>query len=305
MKNQIKQIKWISTVALALVVSTGAQALNNWNIKPIIEDKEKIHLSILDCISVPKLPDAHLTTVTRSRVISEGGGYSELESYITSVTDTSITAETNKTTYSGVVASGGGLISAVAIENAITTKTFNSVTSSNYMDITEESYEASDYLYRDIHRYNAFLRMPVGSICDEQTWLSSYHHTSEITKDTGIISAIFPETTVNRIVSIDVEKIVEAGVFTTYQHTIDNGNRITTNWVHVASGILVASESRDSSTHALIATKELTEMYILGEPPVYYPPLDINLDDYLDDYLDDDYETKFKSPLPKSMFTIK
>jgi hypothetical protein len=282
MKSHTQKIKWITTSLLALTLCSGAQAFgswNNWNTGSTLGQIQNLQFNylvydfpIINCVNVPELPAPFQRTTTRTIVVSDGGAYSELEADITQVTPTFISADTTKYMYSGIIEVEGGINSAVFLELGEITSTFS--IAGNYKDITEETYAIDHLLFEDNHRYAPFLRKASGTICENQTWNSDYHHTSEVITDFPI-SAIFPENTINTIESVDVEKIVEAGTFTTYQHKVEYGLKTITNWVDIETGVLVASEARDGSTDELLATKELISFIIpiVGEPLVMPKPL--------------------------------
>ena len=114
-------------------------------------------------------------------------------------------------------------------------------------------------------------RFPIGQICEGQTWDSSFAFTSTYTSTIETLpdgNVTPPESSDfsysysgNHIVeAVNVSKTTAAGTFNTFRFSGENGSYIDTNWVDIASGVTVFSQTKSASSNSLISSYEVIEM---------------------------------------------
>ena len=114
-------------------------------------------------------------------------------------------------------------------------------------------------------------RFPIGQICEGQTWDSSFTFTSTYTSTIETLpdgNVTPPESSDfsysysgNHIVeAVNVSKTTAAGTFNTFRFSGENGSYIDTNWVDIASGVTVFSQTKSASSNSLISSYEVIEM---------------------------------------------
>jgi len=100
---------------------------------------------------------------------------------------------------------------------------------------------------------------PIDEVCENQTW------TSNVSMDTTIVMSSFPSSTVNTtestvylVESVDEQKTVSAGTYTTVKMKQDRGSETIITWTDIATGATVYQETKDT-TGQVISTIELLQ----------------------------------------------
>ncbi|MEB8434052.1 hypothetical protein OO007_17565 [Cocleimonas sp. KMM 6892] len=146
--------------------------------------------------------------------------------------------------------------------------TFTYTIANNFRDITklETNLVTNNSLTGEIetnlvNEYSPYWRVASDEICEGQTWTTDSVVTTTVTSsaDPSANTMTNNQNIIFTIESVNIQKTVTAGTFSTYQIRQEDANGVNTIWFDKATGLWVISEGRNSDGD-LIGTAELISM---------------------------------------------
>ena len=175
----------------------------------------------------------------------------------TAVSDTSISSTKTST---GAINATGTAMENFTIANGF--RDFTTITSQDTTTLTVPVLGDLTTVTDTVITFTPFSRAPIDEVCENQTWTDTHNIKTDVTVTSVGVTTPSSNTTsvstVSTVLSINESVTVDAGTFTTFKFKIEDGSLEILNWVDIATGMSVKTETRDASGN-LVGTQELLQ----------------------------------------------